>query len=74
MAIERRRAATPMVVLETALPAKFEETMVEATGAVPPRPAALQGIEVLPKRLQVIDNDVAVVRALIDAELQACSA
>jgi threonine synthase len=74
VAIELRHAATPMLVLETALPAKFEETMVEATGAVPPRPAALLGIEALPKRVRVIDNDVAVVRALIDAELQACSA
>ncbi|MDD2833260.1 MAG: threonine synthase [Methylotenera sp.] len=46
---------TPMVVLETALPAKFEDAIVEALGDVPERPAALAGIESLPQRFTVMD-------------------
>ena len=51
---------------ETALPAKFAETLVEATGVQPPRPRGLEGIENLPKRVTVVDNEVAAVRAYID--------
>eukprot|EP01034_Spumella_vulgaris_P009310 gene9310-11824_t len=39
-----------MVVLETALPAKFEDSIVEALGKAPERPASLQGIESLPQK------------------------
>jgi threonine synthase len=44
--------------------------LVEATGQLPPRPPGLEGIEDLPKRVQVLDNDVAAVRALIDAHVE----
>ena len=37
-----RRAGVPMIVLETALPAKFAETIVEALGRDAPRPARLR--------------------------------
>ncbi len=37
VALELRDKNTPMVVLETALPAKFEDALVEALGEVPPR-------------------------------------
>ncbi|MET0333939.1 MAG: threonine synthase, partial [Rhizobacter sp.] len=57
----------PMIVLETALPAKFAETIVEALGREPDRPAALQGIEALPKRFQVMKADVAAVKGYISA-------
>ncbi len=69
VALAQRQPGIPILVLETALPAKFAETMVEATGQEPPRPAALMGIESLPKRVQVLDNDVAAVRAVIDAHV-----
>ncbi len=69
VAVEQRQAGVPMIVLETALPAKFAETIVEATGAQPPRPAGLEGIENLPKRVQVVDAEVGQVRAVIDAAL-----
>jgi len=71
VALERRQAGVPMIVLETALPAKFAETLREATGQEPPRPAGLEGIEALPKRVTVIDNDVQAVRAFIDAHVDA---
>ncbi|MFN8850785.1 MAG: threonine synthase [Inhella sp.] len=69
VALERRQAGVPMIVLETALPAKFAETLREATGQEPPRLAGLEGIEALPKRVTVIDNDVQAVRTFIDAHV-----
>jgi threonine synthase len=56
-----------MIVLETALPAKFAETIVEAIGREPDRPAAMQGIERLPKRVEVMARDEAAVKAYIAA-------
>jgi threonine synthase len=55
----------PMIVLETAQPAKFAETIVEALGLLPPRPAALIGIEQLPKRCKVMPPDAARIKAYI---------
>lgn len=60
-------AGVPMLVLETALPTKFAQTLVEALGCEPERPAALQGIESLPKRYTVLPADVARVKAYIEA-------
>ena len=57
--------SVPMIVLETALPAKFAETIVEALGREPDRPAALQGIEALPKRFRVMPADAAAVKTYI---------
>ena len=55
----------PMIVLETALPAKFAETIVEALGREPDRPAAMRGIEQLPKRFTVMRVDAQAVKRLI---------
>jgi threonine synthase len=60
-------AGVPMVVLETAQPVKFAETIQEALGCDPSRPQALEGIEALPQRVEVMDADVAAVKALIAA-------
>jgi len=49
----------PMLILETALPAKFAATIFEATGQQPPVPDALQGLSDLPQRVQILDNDAA---------------
>ena len=38
-------AGVPMICLETALPAKFSKTIVEAIGHLPPRPAQFADIE-----------------------------
>ncbi len=69
VARELRSPEMPMVVLETALPAKFEETIVEALGRRPERPAGLQGIEDLPQRVEVIDVSVDAVTAIIQRHL-----
>jgi threonine synthase len=54
-----------MLVLETALPAKFAETIVEAIGREPDRPAAMRGIEQLPKRFTVMAADAQAVKGFI---------
>jgi threonine synthase len=53
------------LVLETALPAKFGETIREALGRDPERPQALAGIEQAPKRFVVMPPDVDGVKAYI---------
>ncbi|MEO8805828.1 MAG: threonine synthase, partial [Burkholderiaceae bacterium] len=58
-------ADEPTLVLETALPAKFAETIVEAIGREPERPPAMQGIEQLPKRFAVMPADVQAVKRFI---------
>ena len=58
----------PMIVLETALPIKFAETIVQALGRAPDRPPRFEGIEDLPKRVRVMDADVKAIQALIAAE------
>ena len=63
-----------MIVLETALPIKFAETIREAVGQEPPRPARFDGLEHLPKRFKVLPADTAAVRAYVAQALhaQAC--
>jgi threonine synthase len=65
--LEQRRPSLPLICMETALPAKFEETIREALGREPERPAALVGIENLPQRCEVMDADVAQLKAFISA-------
>ncbi|HEX5805116.1 MAG TPA: threonine synthase, partial [Macromonas sp.] len=60
----------PMIVLETALPIKFAATIVEALGREPERPAKFEGIEALPKRVQVMQADAEQVKAYIAAHCQ----
>ncbi len=57
----------PMLVLETALPAKFSETIEEALGRPVPPPAELADLESLPQRVTVMDCDLQQVRAFIEA-------
>jgi len=69
VALDLRDPGETMLVLETALPAKFAATIVEALGTEPPRPAGLEGIEQLPKRVQVMPADVGQVKAYIHAHV-----
>ena len=56
-----------VLVLETALPIKFAETMREALGRDPERPAKFDGIEALPKRVLVMPVDTDQVKAFVRA-------
>ena len=65
VAQEQMTVGVPMIVLETALPIKFAETIVEALGKEPTRPAKFEGIEQLPKRSQRMPADAQVVKSYI---------
>jgi len=65
VAREHLQAGVPMIVLETALPIKFAETIVQATGREPERPAKFDGIEALPKRVVRMAADVVAIKAFI---------
>jgi threonine synthase len=57
VARELREPSEVVVCLETALPAKFEATIVEALGHAPPRPAPYVGIEDRPQRVDSLPVD-----------------
>ena len=63
--LEHRQAGIPLICLETALPAKFEDSIVEALGRRPERPAGLDNLEELPQRIELMDADAAAVKAFI---------
>ena len=65
VAHEHLQAGVPMIVLETALPIKFAETIVEALGQQPHRPPQFEGIEDLPKRVRVMPASTAAVQAYV---------
>jgi threonine synthase len=65
VALEFREQNIPMVVLETALPAKFEDAIQEALGHAPERPADLAGLEELPQRFEVMDADVHAIKQFV---------
>jgi threonine synthase len=65
VARENMTPGVPMIVLETALPAKFNETILEALGVDAERPAGFENIEALPQRFEVMAADVEQMKALI---------
>lgn len=65
VALEYRQPGVPMIVLETAQPAKFEETIREALGCDPICPTDLVGIEKLEQRVVVMDPDVNAIKQFI---------
>ncbi|MEI8265543.1 MAG: threonine synthase [Betaproteobacteria bacterium] len=65
VAREHLQPGVPMLVLETALPAKFAATIEEALGREPDRPPALRDIESLPKRFTVMPVDAQQVKDFI---------
>ena len=65
VALDHREPGIQVVCLETALPAKFESSMIEALGRKPARPMAYTGIEELPQRFEVMDADAVAVKRFI---------
>jgi threonine synthase len=57
----------PMIVLETALAAKFNETILDALGVDAERPAGFEDIESLPQKFVVMTTDVAAMQVYIAA-------
>ena len=67
--LEQRRPNLPLICMETALPAKFAETIREALGLEPERPASMEGIEKLPQRCELMDADAGKLKAFISANV-----
>jgi len=65
--LEHRDPQVPLVCLETALPAKFAETIEEALGRAPERPAGFDDLEARPQRYEVIEADADAVKRFIAA-------
>ena len=66
VAREVREVGETIVCLETALAAKFADTIYEAVGRVDiPRPSHLVGLEDLPQKVQVVPNQAEVVKDII---------
>jgi threonine synthase len=65
--LERREKSVPLVCMETAQPAKFAETIREALGRDPARPAGFEDLEKRPQRVEVMNADAAAVKAFIAA-------
>ncbi len=63
--LEHREPGVPLICLETALPAKFAETIREALGRDPARPAGFEKLEDLPQRFEVIEPDAEAVKRYI---------
>ena len=59
---------TPMLVLETALPTKFEKSVYEAIGKNPIRPEPLVNLEKEHQRFEVFDNSTSLVKDYILAK------
>lgn len=59
----------PMLVLETALPIKFAQTITEALGLDPTRPEAFLGIEQLPQRVHELPVNVQAVKEFIQQHI-----
>lgn len=57
----------PTVVLATAHPAKFPETVAQATGVVPPLPPRLEQSYLEPERYSVLPNEARALRVFIEA-------
>ncbi len=57
----------PMIVLETALAAKFNETILDALGVDAERPPGFEDIEALPQRFIVMPADVGQMKTYIAA-------
>jgi threonine synthase len=65
--LEHREQGVPLVCMETAQPAKFAETIREAIGCEPARPAGFENLEKRPQRVEVMEADAGAVRAFVAA-------
>ncbi|MDP1615586.1 MAG: hypothetical protein Q8L68_07290, partial [Methylococcales bacterium] len=63
-----QESGVPLICLETALPAKFSESIVEAIGREPERPAGFENLENLPQQYVVKDVDTQAIKDYIDEQ------
>jgi threonine synthase len=65
-ALDSASPGRTFVCLATAHPAKFGDAVRQATGSEPLLPAELAGLEMLPSRCQVMNAELAVIRAFVE--------
>ena len=63
--LEYREKDIPLICMETALPAKFSESIIEAIGSEPNRPAGYENLENLPQRFVIMDADTEAIKTFI---------
>ncbi|MGE5319894.1 MAG: hypothetical protein ACM3KD_06930 [Hyphomicrobiaceae bacterium] len=63
--LEYREPGVPLICMETAQPAKFDDAIREALGVEPVRPSELAELEAQPQRKHVLDADVNAVKQFI---------
>jgi threonine synthase len=63
--MELHEPGTPLVCLETALPAKFADSIQEAVGFMPERPTGYDNLETLPQRYERMPADAEQVKQFI---------
>ncbi len=66
--LAHREAGVPLICMETAQATKFAESIVEAIGHEPERPAGLENLEELPQRFVVKDVDTQAIKTYIDEQ------
>ena len=64
-----RQPGIPLIVLETALPAKFEDAIQEAIRQKPERPVELASLESLPRKVEIMAPDVTALKTYIAAKV-----
>ena len=67
--LEHREPGVPLICLETALPVKFSESIIEAIGQEPARPAGYENIESMPQRYVVMNADADAINAFLPSRL-----
>ncbi|MBT9539921.1 threonine synthase [Thiobacillus sp.] len=63
--MEHREPGVPLICMETAQPAKFDDAIREALGIEPVRPAELKDLEAQPQKKHVMDADVNAIKRFI---------
>ncbi len=63
--MELREQNVQLICLETALPAKFSESIREAVGFEPARPAGYENLETLPQRFERMSADISRIKHFI---------
>ena len=69
--MQYREPGVPLICMETALPAKFAESIVEAVGHEPERPEGYENIENLPQRYTVMNADPDVIKIFLAENIEA---
>jgi len=67
VALEHMNPGEPMIVLETALPVKFADTIMQAIQQMPQVPHKFKDLESMPLRFEVMPPDINQVKKFIEA-------